>query len=185
MILFFKLVILLLLKRAVHWKGGAGWNLGREGQFTGEVADRFNVAFTFFLSGLCFCCLHQHIQDFFVSFYVITSVASCPRIRNVSHEPTCPAHHLFPKSKHTTKVSLEYVTNCVCVRICERECIVNDHWKKKKESTMNSKLSTFDLIIYFCVVHNFGFVQVWIFLGHGVKGHVESYHCCLFGVVHL
>lgn len=98
--------------------------------------------------------------------------------------------HMFPKSKHTTKVSLEYVTNSTCV--CE--LIIKDHWKKRKKHKKREKESTttngelfssasFDLIIYFCVVENFGFVQIRISLGGrggGVRAHVGSYHCCLF-----
>lgn len=78
-------------------------------------------------------------------------------------------------------MSLEYVTNsmCVCVSVLKK-----DHWKKnsktnkqKKEesttTTTNGELfssSTFDLIIYFCVVGNFGFVQIWIFQVGGDGG---------------
>lgn len=59
---------------------------------------------------------------------------------------------------------------CVCVCILKRSLEEKKKTKKQKESTRtttNGELfsSTFDLIIYFCVVGNFGFVQIWIFLG--------------------
>lgn len=56
---------------------------------------------------------------------------------------------------------------------------------------MNGELfsSTFDLIIYFCVVEIWGLYRFGSFWG-GVwtcceGGHVASYHCCLFSVVYL
>lgn len=128
-------------------------------------------------------------------------LASCLHIQNVNPEPThflslpspSPPFYFilfsfgsapliplsatrFPKEQtHTKKrVSLEYVTNsvCVCVCILKRSLEEKKKTKKQKESTRtttNGELfsSTFDLIIYFCVVGNFGFVQIWIFLGGG------------------
>lgn len=86
---------------------------------------------------------------------------------------------------------------CVCELIIKRSLEKEKKTKQKKrekESTMtttNGELfssASFDLIIYFCVVENFGFVQIRISLGgrgRGVRAHVGSYHCCLFSVVHL
>lgn len=73
--------------------------------------------------------------------------------------PLSATHVPKEQSKHTQRYLLAYVTNSMC------ECIIKDHWRKKnynkknrQRTTTNGELfssSTFDLIIYFCVVEKF------------------------------
>lgn len=131
----------------MHWKSGAYWNLGREGQFMDEVVNGLYVAFFFYYkTGVCFCHIREHINDSFVFFMsVLLQLASRLHIQIVNPEPPhfSPLSsrlwpsllHLFPKSKHTTKVSSECVTNSMCVP----ECIVKDHWKKTKRNKNNRR----------------------------------------------
>lgn len=102
-------------------------------------------------------------------FFGTSWLASRLHIQNVNPVPT----HLyaprpspvFPKSRHTSRG---------CWYVCET--VVRDHWKKTKKQqkrlrttlTKNGELfsSTFDLIIYFCVVE---FVQIW----GAVKAHCQ------------
>lgn len=105
-------------------------------------------------SRLHFYNVHPEPMLFFLSFFCLFFFSlACPSQR-----------HTFPKSKHSTVIG-------VC------KLIIKDHWRKRREkntqkekkTTTDSELfsSAFNLIIYFCVVKNFGFVQIRIISGGG------------------
>lgn len=114
--------------------------------------------------------------------------------------------HVFPKSKHThKKVSLEYVTNSTCVCVCVWVYSKKITGRKKKKKTKKTKRIDKDdddewwIIFFFYFWFDNIFLCRWKFWvctdldffyffsgeGEGVRSHVGSYHCCLFGVVHL
>ena len=121
---------------------------------------------------------HECSNDLFVLFFVLMLVslwlASCLHIQNVNPEPT---HFLSPPPPHT------HTHTHTHPHIDDRAPN-----KTKKETTKTNKKngelfsSSFDLIIYLCVIEDFWFVQIWILrgVGQGVKGHIGSYLCCLF-----
>lgn len=148
---------------------------GKDSSWTG-VVDRFYVAFLCRIKfGVCFCCQHINAQMilFVLLFYfgitlvgIMPSYPECQPWTDAFLPPPSPLCYTCSQRANTQKGVFGVCNKqYVCVWVYYKRSLE----KKQKESTTtttNGELfssSTFDLIIYFCVVEHFGFVQIWIF----------------------
>lgn len=160
-------------------KEGHIWTRGGGGE------DGFYVAFLWRIQFEGSCQAHECSDLFSFFFFFFQTLVSLGWHRAfISRMSTRKPTHLSPQ-RAKVKESVVWV--------CNRRSLEKTTKKtQQKSTTANGELfssSAFDLIIYFCVVGEFsgGFVQIFrrgAKVG-GVKRHIGSYHCCLFGVVHL